>query len=148
MKHIKLTCQIVDTKGFFGLKTPEAYKQAIQDLLKYCAEKRGGFVSFTLSAPRKPRTTGDKSQNHHLNGHIQQISLSTGQPFEDVKKYVKSRAIDMGYPMLYRDGVLVLDLWDNPIGISEADASTEECSLLIESAHMVAAELGVILEEE
>jgi hypothetical protein len=33
------------------------------------------------------------------------------------------------------------------MGISESDSSVEECAILIEAAHMLAAELGIVLEE-
>lgn len=35
------------------------------------AEEKGIFHDqLRISRPHKPRTTGDKSQNHHINGHI------------------------------------------------------------------------------
>lgn len=105
-------------------------------------------IHVLIEPEKRRRSTGYKSQNHHLNGHIQQIAMSTGQPFEDIKKYVKQMAIDMGYPMLMRFGQPVRDLWGNVMGISEADSTTDQCALLIESAHRLASELGIILQEE
>ena len=46
-------------------------------------------IHVLIEPEKRRRSTGYKSQNHHLNGHIQQIAMSTGQPFEDIKKYVK-----------------------------------------------------------
>lgn len=120
------------------------YSAEISAAMKSCKD----MVHILIEPPRRPRTTGEKSQNHHLNGHIQQISMETGQPFDDVKKYIKQQAVSMGYPMLERFGRPVNDMWGHPVGISEADASASECSLLIEQAHMLAAELGIILREE
>lgn len=121
----------------------------LEKLQKKSAEKHGGYVRMVLSVPEKPRTTGEKSQNHHLNGHIQFICQETGNDFSDVKKYVKQAAIPMGYPIKQNDkGDDVLDMYGNPVGISEADCNTTECALLIEAVHMVAAELGIILPEE
>lgn len=108
----------------------------------------GKQVHFLIEAEKKRRSVGYKSQNHHLNGHIQQIAMCTGQPFDDIKKYVKQMAIDMGYPMLMRFGQPVRDLWGNVQGISEADSTTDQCALLIEATHRLAAELGIILQEE
>lgn len=108
----------------------------------------GKQVHVLIEAEKKRRSTGYKSQNHHLNGHIQQIAMCTGQPFEDIKKYVKQKAIGMGYPMLMRFGQPVTDLWGNPQGISEADSTTEQCALLIEATHMLASELDIILQED
>lgn len=105
-------------------------------------------IHVLIEAEKKRRSTGYKSQNHHLNGHIQQIAMCTGQPFDDIKKYVKQMAIDMGYPMLMQFGRPVMDLWGNPQGISEADSTTDQCALLIEAAHRLASDLDIILQEE
>lgn len=120
------------------------YKQVV-DLAD---KKHGGFVTVTIETPRKPRTTGDGSQSHHINGHIQQIAQETGNPFEVIKLEVKYRAIGMGYPILYRpDGQPQRDLWGREMGISEADSSTSDCAILIEASHIIASELGIILQE-
>ena len=106
-------------------------------------------VNIILEEPFRPRTTGYKSQNHALNGYIQQICEETGQDFASTKKYIKQRAIEMGYPILkqrtpsgWQD---VVDWWGNPVGISETDASVEDCSKLIDATLMVASELGIRL---
>ncbi len=44
-------------------------------------------------------------------------------------------------------GNAVLDLWGHECGISEADATTAQCALLIDCVHQLAAELDVVLEE-
>ena len=107
------------------------------------------LLNVTLEEPFRPRTTGYKSQNHALNGYIQQICRETGQDFASTKKYIKQMAISMGYPRLTKrtaSGVEdVTDWWGNPVGISEADASIEDCSLLIDCAMQLASELGIIL---
>ena len=132
-----------------GLKIPDDYKQTFLDLIEYCNVKRGGFMRLILSPPFKHRSTGEKSQNHHINGHCQQITNETGQSFFDVKKYVKQIAIDIGYPILYdKDGNAILDLWGNEQGISETEADTKEAGYLIEAVHENADELGIKLREE
>lgn len=107
------------------------------------------LVKVTVEPPFRPRTTGYKSQNHALNGYIQQICMETGQDFASTKNYVKQMAIEMGYPRLTRRtprGIEdVTDWWGNPVGISEADASIQDCSLLIDCAVRLASELGIIL---
>ena len=111
------------------------------------AFKHNVFVEVIIRPERKLRSTGDKSQSHHLNGHIQQICKETGNEFQDVKEYIKSKAVAMGYPMLMKDGKVVVNPYGEPRGISEADSSIEECSLLIEQAHMLASEYGIELKE-
>lgn len=103
-----------------------------------------------LSTPRKKRSTGPWSQNHHLNGHCVQIANSTGQDFEAVKLYVKRAAIARGLPLkLKPDGDVLLSIVDGePVPISEADMDTIQCGWCIEEAHILAAELGIILREE
>lgn len=117
-------------------------------LYKQCAEKCNGYMTIKMSTPHRKRTTGAKSQNHHFNGHCQLISRLTGQPIDDVRRYIKARAVSRGYPMLmdiYNEPML--DLWGNVQGMSEADASVEQCKMLIDEVHQFAAEEGIALEE-
>ena len=111
----------------------------------------------TLESPFRPRTTGVGSQNHAINGIIQQICIETGQEFASTKEYIKSRAVEMGYPMLTKKVMkngqiveeVVTDWYGNPRGISEADSSVEECSILIDCAIRIATEdLGIVLKLE
>lgn len=112
------------------------------------------MVKVTVEPPFRPRTTGYKSQNHALNWIIQVICQETGQDFQTTKEYIKSKAVEMGYPMLTRKKVgeggvteeVVTDWYGNPRGISEADSSVSECSILIDSAMMLASELGIVIE--
>lgn len=88
-----------------------------------------------------------------LNWIVQKICQETGQDFKTTKEYIKSRAVEMGYPMLTRKKVgaggvteeVVTDWYGNPRGISEADSSVSECAILIDCAMMVASELGICL---
>jgi len=149
MKQIKLTCRIEKKNDHYSLKLPEDYKKAMHSLMKFCFEKKGGFCSFSIAPPRKPRSTGKGSQNHHLNSHIQQISLFTGQPFDSIKIYVKSEAVSIGYPILKNNkGEDVSDNRGNILGQSETDCSVEECSLLITQVHHLADEYNIRLIEE
>lgn len=105
---------------------------------------------LVVSTPRKKRSTGFKSQNAHFNGHCQQISMETGQDFETVKLYVKRQAIPMGLPLKQRpDGEILYSIADGlPVPISETDMDTIQCGWCIDAAHLLAAELGIILREE
>lgn len=112
------------------------------------------IVTVTIEKPFRPRTTGYKSQNHCLNWIIQVICQETGQDFQTTKEYIKSKAVEMGYPMLTRKRMekgqmveeVITDWYGNPRGISEADSSVSECSILIESAMMLATELGIVID--
>jgi hypothetical protein len=112
----------------------------IKHELRKCRDKHNDFVLVTLQPPKKPRTTGKGSQNHHLNGHIMQICNETGQDYETVKYCVKMIAVEsMGYPYKTIAGHIIPQ--------PERESSTEECALLIEAAHVLAAQLSIILQE-
>lgn len=112
----------------------------IKHELRKCRDKYGDFVLVTMQPPKKPRTTGKDSQNHHLNGHIMQICNETGNDYESVKTAVKLLAVEsMGYPYRTIAGQIVPQ--------RESDSSTDECAKLIEAAHVLAADLGIILQE-
>ena len=134
--------------GKAGISVPAAYREYYQSMLAYCIDKRGGYISVTFYPPRKPRSTGEKSQNHAINGYCQQIAVKTGQPFEDVKIFCKQQAIDMGYPILEdKKGTAVTDLWGNVKGISEEDATMEDAAILIKAITRFADEIQMKLYE-
>lgn len=108
--------------------------------LRKCRDKHNDYVLLTLESPKRPRTTGAYSQNHHLNGHIMQICNETGNSYEAVKNAVKMIAVEqMEYPYTDFHGVIT----PKP----ERECSTEECAKLIEASHILAADLGLILQE-
>ena len=112
----------------------------IKHELRKCRDKHNDYVLVTLQPPKRPRTTGKESQNHHLNGHIMQICAETGNDYDAVKDAVKMLAAStMGYPYKTIGGQIVPQ--------RERDASVDECALLIEAAHVLAADLGIILQE-
>ena len=122
---------------------PPADKAAdanIKHELRKCRDKYGDYVLVTMQPPKRPRTTGENSQNHHLNGHIMQICNETQNSYNAVKDEIKRIATEeMGYPYEEINGHI------HPIG--ESESSTDECALLIEAAHVLAADLGIILQE-
>lgn len=137
--------------GYITFYVGESFHNYLRGLFKYQEIDRKApakFYYLKIDIPRRPRTTGPKSQNTHLNGHAQQIAVETGQPFEDVKKKAKQIGIGMGYPILQDENGPVLDFWGEAQGISESDCSTEEAAILIEALHLLAAELEIDLIEE
>ena len=112
----------------------------IKHELRKCRDKYGDYVLVTMQPPKRPRTTGEGSQNHHLNGHIMQICNETQNSYNAVKDEIKRIATEeMGYPYEEINGHI------RPIG--ESESSTDECAKLIEAAHVLAADLGIILQE-
>jgi len=99
------------------------------------------FDKLTIKKPFKARTTGLKSQNHHANGHVQQLCIQTGWEFEVMKYYTKKLAIKMDYPFdTAPDGAVIP--W------SETRIDVEQCGYWIETLHQFAAENGYWLREE
>lgn len=124
----------------FDLPQDAGAREAIRRELERCRDKNNDFVLITMQPPKRPRTTGADSQNHHLNGHIMQICNETKNSYDAIKYCIKMLAVEeMGYPYELIDG----HIWPKP----ERESSTDECALLIEAAHVWAAQHGIILQE-
>lgn len=129
--------EVTDNSISFYLPVETAYKAR---LLKYIGKEPALVIDFQKM--RKKRSTGERSQNHHLNGHIGDImkacGMTTKKEYDQVKTEIKRIAhFTFGYPA-DRTGHFFL---------SEAEANSEQCAWLIEAAHLLASDLGVILTE-
>lgn len=143
MAGITVTLKRIDQRGLISFQVPTEpdLQEAIRKVLRLCRDKNNDYVAVTLARPYSPRTTGPKSQNHHLNGHIMQICEETGNDYETVKYCIKMIAVEqMGYPYKTVAG--------HVIPKRERDCNTEECAKLIEASHVLAAQLGIVLREE
>ena len=123
------------------LKIPRYMADMWMLLLKKVIDKHAVQIHVKLSMPRKPRSTGPKSQGNHINGHVAQIANWTGDSFDDAKMHIKREAVAEGYPFH-------TDSFGNMVPQSEAECSTVEAAILIETSHRIASECGVILKEE
>lgn len=106
--------------------------------------RQRAIVDVELSSPRRPRSTGPGSQSAHFHGHVGQIAQYLNCSVEMAKRYMKVLAsIQFGYPSerMTRDGITVVEPQ------SEAKASTDEESLLIEMCHAWASQNGLSLYE-
>ena len=122
------------------VEIPEMFRPAVWGLIHDAAIKSNDFLQVRFGLPHQPRTTGWRSQNHRFNGFCQVIAAETGNDFDTVKQCVKYRALSRGYPgNTDFDGRLIPQ--------SEADASVEECTLLIEEVEQLGAELDIALPE-
>lgn len=132
----------VFSKGCICFEVPAEpeLQSVLRELLLTCHLKNGDYVSVTLKRPYAPRSTGPKSQNHHLNGHIMQICQATGNDYEVIKYCVKMIAVEqLGYPSSEVAG--------HVLPKPERDCDSYECGLLIEAAHFLAAQLSIVLQE-
>ena len=141
MRKLEILNATIGSKdGRLGIRIPADRQVQYNDMLAYCGEKKGSYISIILHPPRKPRTTGYKSQNHHFNSHCVQIAQEVGEDFDVVKMEIKKRAIKRGYPTRTTK-------FHDLIPISESEASTVDCGHLIDQAHEVADFLGMKLKE-
>ena len=87
-----------------------------------------GWYSVTLDKPRKPRTTGPRSQNSAVWGYCQAIALQVGMETERVYQGLKLLASrENGYPVEWN---AISGEWEPK---SQAKASAEEVSILIQA---------------
>lgn len=84
-----------------------------------------------------PRTTGPLSQNHHLRGHVRQLADHTGFSMGEMMQVVKAETV--GWP--------TREIRGRTVWASEADVSVEVAAEAIERTHVMAVDLGVVLEE-
>jgi hypothetical protein len=133
---LQITTRIIHEPGRLIVELPPTYDTA----MKVFVEKlRGGPAVIQLKKWYKGRSTGWKSQSHHINGHCQQIAEETGNDFDTVKSYCKNEAISAGYPIDILNDIVIP--W------SEARIDTLQASILIDTIHRLAAEYGINLKE-
>ena len=134
---LQITTRIIHEPGRLIVELPPTYDTA----MKVFVEKlRGGPAVLQLKKWYKGRSTGWKSQSHHINGHCQQIAEETGNDFDTVKSYCKNEAISAGYPIDILNDIVIP--W------SEARIDTLQASILIDTIHRLAADYGINLKEE
>ena len=98
------------------------------------------YWNVRIGRPRKPRTTGPLSQNHHFRGHCKDIMEQTGNSMTAVATELKEHAVEFfGYP---ED-----EVFKKMKPRSEADLDTVEEGVLIDATHHFAAEWNFWLRE-
>jgi hypothetical protein len=133
---LQVTTRIIYEPGRLIVELPATFDMP----MKVFVEKlRGGPAIITLKKWYRSRSTGWKSQSAHINGHIQQIAEETGNDFDTVKTWAKTESISEGYPY-----DLINDL---VVPWSEARIDVLQASILINTIHRLAAELGTNLKE-
>jgi hypothetical protein len=137
---VKFTARIAYDEPILRVEVPVGLRDAVHAVYARAVLRHGGYGALSVDTPRRPRTTGERSQNHHFNGHCQTIAVETGCSFDAVKAHIKRLAVDIGYPFdTLPDGTVAPK--------SEADASVEDAIKLIDAAHRFAAEYQIRLRE-
>jgi len=135
---IPATKRIIKHKFYPCWEIPEFCRSGWELYLK---SRTSEWDKLIIKKPFKQRTTGKHSQNHHINGHIQQICMKTGNDFDTLKHYFKRKAVERGYPF-------ETDPEGDIVPLSESKISTQEATILIETIHQFAAENDIYLIEE
>jgi len=129
-----------NSDGVLAFSIPLSLQKYLGDVLKQGKEKNGDWYKVTVTVPGRPRSTGEKSQNHRINGFIQQIAIETGNNFDQLEMYFKQEAISEGWPYdTLPSGAMMPK--------SEADATVEDAAVLIAVIERFAAEWGIPLQE-
>lgn len=98
----------------------------LDELLKTSHEKYGGNVLLQISLPKRPRTTGQRSQNHIIRGDCASISK---QCIKDNPKFTPGFVHAMLKAFAVRDKYYPYIEIDNQIiPLSEADLSVEQAT--------------------
>jgi hypothetical protein len=100
----------------------------------------GKLYRVTAKILRAKRSVGKYSQNHRINGFIQQICKATGNNFTVVKEYLKIESLGEGYPFETLPNGKTMPK-------SEADLDTAEASIFIKTIERFAAEWDIRLIE-
>lgn len=129
-------------KSEVTFKIPSSLIEKVEAILGVCESKFHGYVSVRLDKPRRPRTTGDLSQNNLVWKLISAIAEYIGDDspgMTDTENEIKRRAVGRGYPTRVNKVTGGLE----PLSMTKID--TVQCGYLIDTAYQVAAELGIVL---
>ena len=139
---IQFTTKIsANGNGLFCIAKPRGFEDALAVLLEKANRKHAGYLNVKLDLPHRPRSTGWKSQNHHLRGHARQLCGYTGFNMSEMMQIIKEDT--PSWPVDFK----VIRGKRRMIYASEADISMEVASDGIEMCHVYAAENGWILKE-
>jgi hypothetical protein len=131
---IQLVTKVTHAPGAIVMVIP---LQAEPAVVRFFETLHGAPATVLLKKFYQRRTTGWKSQSHHINGHCQQIAEATGNDFDAIKTYCKTQAISRGYPFDTIKGQVVP--W------SETRIDVLQASILIDEIHHIAADEGILL---
>ncbi len=109
----------------------------IANLVEKSHKSRGGYLSLTIDLPKRPRSTGDLSQNHHLWGHAEQIGEHLGYDRREMLYLIAE--MTPGWPMAEYKGKM--------IPRSESLIDSETSARAIETAHRIASENGIRIRD-
>ena len=138
---IQFTAKVTPKDGAISIAWPAAIAPAVAMLLEHSRDKCASYLNIRFDLPHRPRTTGWKSQNHHLRGHARQLCDYTGYTMSEMMQVVKEDT--PSWPVSWKE----IRQKKRQIYASEAEISIEVASAAIEICHRIAAENQWILKE-
>lgn len=141
------TTKVKELIGGLRADPPTGMAKEQRDIvMQRCKEKHNGYVTITFSTPHRPRSRGQQGLVHDW---FQDIAEYTGNTLDHVKMGLKIMAMDEGWPMQRdNDGNAIIDPFTGKTKpISEADASIEQETILMNVTRRFAAEYKIPLRK-
>ena len=115
----------------------------LRELMQHMIDQAGPIYEFMVRIGTQwtKRTTGWKSQNHHIHGHVESICRETDNSKSAVMERMKELAVNRGYPT-----ETLVDGSKKPK--SETEIDTVEAGHLIDAIHQFADDWAIYLTEE
>lgn len=131
------------------IDVPAHARQSVQLLYDNCKKNKGGYFRGKLETPKKPRTTGKRSQNNNVRGTARQIHNHCGQGIDSIIEYAACKAADEGIISFRKDenGCIIYNSWGVAMGTSESTWSTVEAAGVIQILIGMATDMGIVLKE-
>lgn len=138
---VTVILQYQEIEGMLCFSKPSAeFMFRVQQVLDKCKDKNNGYVAVTLDKPRKPRTTGEGSQNNLFWELCTKIANEVGDDSDgmrDTENGIKMRALSRGYPFR------VNKLTGEKVPESMTKVDTVQMSYLIDTAYQICSELNI-----
>ena len=126
---IQFTAKVADNEVSLLVAKPRAFETALAVLLEQAKAKCAGYLNVRFDLPRRPRTTGHRSQNNRFYGHCEnlaeQVLDESGEP-----KYTKQQIHDAMLRMAASEGYpTYLDLNGVEMPLPDSQSSVEQLGL-------------------
>ncbi len=147
MTGIDYTLQLVrpanwqQTGKELTIALPDSLRSRVWGWVYAVGAKTNFHFRIRMDKPFVPRSTGYKSQNHHLRGHCKQIAQFLGLTMSEVHETIKNELA------LWPEKMINGPHGERFVKESEADISMEVCAAAIELCHVWAAHIGCPLIE-
>ena len=142
---VECNCEIIFSQNanVVTIIVPGGWEDAVLTLKQDLAKKKVNQAYVKLGYPRKPRTTGKRSDNTHIHGHASEIAQCVGES----KNKIIMDAIDIAMGMMGREFPTHIDYKGDVIPDAEPDWDTRTAHYVIEGLHKIASMIPCKLTE-